>query len=299
MSRFQKILIFGARSKLTRPLIEQLSQNTDQIFLHSRRPLTDTFEANVLCFSGDFSFCKDVISTCDVIIYLAGVSGYGPHQSQDWSFFYENNVTPLINILSLTSSEKLQKFIYVSSTDVFNYSSNEMIDEQTIPTPRNLYGLSKYLAEMCLISYFQTRSPDYSIIRPGPIYGGRVKNRFGLAKLFADLAAQKPVDIFNPSSELGLLSVDEVSEAIVALIYRNIEIVNLVGSHASLKETISHFCSIVKSKSDIKWHGDIAPVKLNFDRHLTQTLLGRKPDIVFVKAALDLQQFVQGERLDT
>lgn len=298
MSRFQKILIVGARSKLTRPLIEQLSLNTKQIILHSRNSLSDTFDANVFCCNGDFSSCADVISTCDAIIYLAGVAGYGPHQAKDWSFFYDNNVTPLINILSLISPEKLQKFIYVSSTDVFDYGFEKIIDEHTMPTPKNLYGLSKYLAEMCLMSFFKTRTSDYSIIRPGPIYGGRDKNRFGLAKVFADLAAHKSVDVFNPSSELGLMSVNEVSEAIAALLHRNIEIVNLVGSHASLRETINHFCSIVNSKSDIKWHKDIAPLKLNFDRQLTQTLLGRKPDIVFAPAALELQKYVQGEGSD-
>ena len=298
MTAFQKILIVGARSKLTAPLVANLSSQTTQILLHSRHPLTGSFGKNIVCLEGDFGLCEDAISGCECIIYLAGVTGYGPNLSKSWSFFYENNILPLTRLLSLISTERLRKFIYLSSTDVFNYHADQVINEQTTPAPKNLYGLSKYFAEMCVSSYFGAQNIDYSIVRPGPIYGGGDTNQYGLSKLFADLATHKPVNVYNPSSEIGLLSVNEVSQCVATLIKKDIKIANLLGSSASLREFVGQFSKIVKSQSDIRWHGDEKPVKLNFDRQMTHKLLDKYPEIVFAKAALELQKFVQKRELN-
>ena len=62
MKRYKKVLIVGARSKFTKTLVKLISPLSDQIILHSRRPLAKNDRDSERKIHGEFATHVHLIS---------------------------------------------------------------------------------------------------------------------------------------------------------------------------------------------------------------------------------------------
>jgi UDP-glucose 4-epimerase len=152
------------------------------------------------CFGADLIDCKDEnlkeflkINLLDIdqlrqffiknkfnkIIHLASQIDFAVSSQES---LYKNNLGITKNILMLALEFNIEKIIFTSSNSVYLGNKGELLTEETIPKPRDKYGLSKLDSEKLLIE--KSNSIDVNIIRcPNIIDAGRV----GMLSILFDL----------------------------------------------------------------------------------------------------------------
>jgi nucleoside-diphosphate-sugar epimerase len=126
------------------------------------------------------------IFNCDTIIHLASF----PRQkvvSQNPILASEVMITGLINLLESARSNKINKFVYVSSSMVYGDFETD-VTEDAMCNPIGQYGIMKYMGEKLVEDYARQFGFDYVIIRPSAVYGeldveDRVVSKFMLGAM--------------------------------------------------------------------------------------------------------------------
>jgi nucleoside-diphosphate-sugar epimerase len=138
----------------------------------------------------DHSKIEDVFRTfsvgCAGVIHLASF----PRQK----VFSRNPVwgadvmgTGLINLLEMTKTYRIPKFVYVSSSMVYG-DFKDGVRESADCAPVGQYGIMKYMGEKLVEDYNRRGCFDYTIVRPSAVYGeydveDRVVSKFLLAAM--------------------------------------------------------------------------------------------------------------------
>ncbi len=171
-----KILVTGASGFLGGHLVETLANKGYKIIAMVRE--TSNIELiKDLVFEfryADLSEPETIVEAVkgvDVIIHLAAY--YTFHGS---SKLYEKiNVEGTRYLAEAALKNKIQHFIYCSTTEVIGPVKNPPGDENTEPNPTYEYGRSKLKAEK-IIKEYGLKGVNYTIIRPSGIYGPRNVN---------------------------------------------------------------------------------------------------------------------------
>lgn len=88
----------------------------------------------------------------DIVIHTAALHGIHVSQGVSKENFIQTNINGTQNLLEVCSIEKIQKFIYTSTTSVYgaDYSNPEKaiwVDEDLELIPKNIYAVTKIAAE--------------------------------------------------------------------------------------------------------------------------------------------------------
>ncbi|MFQ5793182.1 MAG: NAD-dependent epimerase/dehydratase family protein, partial [Acidobacteriota bacterium] len=97
---------------------------------------------------------KPLVSRAEVVFHLAAQAGVRASWGRDFSIYTNNNILATQRLLEAAVGQKLQAFVYASSSSVYG-------DGVTLPTredvrlrPVSPYGVTKLAAEMLCHSYF-------------------------------------------------------------------------------------------------------------------------------------------------
>ncbi len=110
-----------------------------------------------------------------IVIQLAAVSHANKSNKDPYSTF-DHSFRTLENALD-ASREKVEHFIYFSSSMVYGHFTEESVSEDTTCNPVGIYGALKYGGEKLVIAYNQVFNLPYTIIRPSALYGERCVSR--------------------------------------------------------------------------------------------------------------------------
>jgi nucleoside-diphosphate-sugar epimerase len=124
--------------------------------------------------------------SCDTIIHLASF----PRQkvvSQNPSVASEVMCTGLINLLEAAKTQKIKRFVYISSSMVYGDFETD-VTEDAVCNPIGQYGIMKYMGEKLVEDYARQYGFEYVIIRPSAVYGeldveDRVVSKFMLGAM--------------------------------------------------------------------------------------------------------------------
>lgn len=122
----------------------------------------------------------------DIVIHLASF----PRQkvvSQDPVAGSDVMSTGLINLLELSKTHRVKKFVYISSSMVYG-NFNDNVKEDAECNPQGQYGILKLAGEWLVKDYARRGCFNYTIIRPSAVYGeldveDRVVSKFILSAL--------------------------------------------------------------------------------------------------------------------
>jgi nucleoside-diphosphate-sugar epimerase len=136
--------------------------------------------ARVHDFFSNFSF------GADAVIHLASF----PRQkvvSQNPVWGSEVMSTGLVNLLELTKTYKIPKFVYISSSMVYGDFTDD-VTEDAVCCPQGQYGIMKLMGEWLVKDYTRRGLFDHVIIRPSAVYGefdveDRVVSKFMLSAM--------------------------------------------------------------------------------------------------------------------
>ncbi len=210
-----KILVTGATGFLGSAMCRALVQGGQEVRALARKT-SDLSRLNGLPVEVRYVSLEDssnLVDLFDGIGYVyhcaALVSDWGP-----WSSFYEANVKGVRNLLEAAQgSRNLQRFVHISTTDVYGYPV-EAVDETYPITDIGLpYNRSKGLGEKAVWDAYRRTGMPVSVVRPATIYGPRSMSI--VVEIAALLKKKRMAWIDEGKLPAGLLYIDNAVEGII------------------------------------------------------------------------------------
>ena len=120
--------------------------------------------------------CEKIFGTSsfEIVIYFPRYESrlISLHEAPDREDISPNcEVSGLVNILNLSTKNKVKKFILVSSADVYGNTGETAADEQTKPNPVSIRGMSSYVMEYYCSRWSEIHNLNILILRASDIYG--------------------------------------------------------------------------------------------------------------------------------
>ncbi|MET0528765.1 MAG: GDP-mannose 4,6-dehydratase [Microvirga sp.] len=120
----------------------------------------------------DYGAVDEALAGCDRVFHLAVQcvrrSLGAPMES------HEVNATGTLNILEAARRQRVDRFIYCSSSEVYGNASERVLNEDATPCrPVTVYGGAKLAGELYTEAYRQTYSLPTLVVRPFNAYGPR------------------------------------------------------------------------------------------------------------------------------
>lgn len=191
----------------------------------------------------------------DIILHCAAST----HVDRSYSNFHEfinNNIIATVKILDAVKLyPKLQKFIYISTDEVYGGNNTKIFSEDDTFNPTNPYSGSKAAIENIINSYIYTYKLPVIIIRPNNIFGKYQYKEKAIPKFIYQLLNNIPVTIHGDGNHIrDYLYVEDLCHAIYYIIkYINFEfdnhIFNIgVDNPINIKELVYFIYKYLKIK---------------------------------------------------
>lgn len=152
-----------------------------------------------------------------VMILLAAVSHASRSNKDPYSTF-DHSFRTLENALDCYRN-KLEHFIYFSSSMVYGNFNGAAVTEDQICNPLGIYGALKFGGEKLVIAYNQVFNMPYTIIRPSALYGERcISRRVGQIFIENAMRGQNIVIGGDGSDGLDFTYIDDMVNGVCACI---------------------------------------------------------------------------------
>ena len=253
----KKIIVTGGSGDLGQSLIPKLVSNGFDCISISRKSSRNKLVKNIKCDITNFRKLNLVINKFkpDIIIHLAGLTGNIACETNPKKAFL-TNVFGTLNILK--SSIKLKpKIIFISTGEIYGKTKNK-VNENALPKPVNIYGITKMLSENLILNYSTDYKTPAVILRFSYCYDENFTKR-GFSSMFKKAISGEKIQIFGGDQILDLLHFDDAVHAILkSITYNKTEIFNIgSGKSQSLISIINKLKKIMNN--DINY--DILPYR--------------------------------------
>lgn len=168
------VFVTGATGFLGSHVAQALLARGQAVRVLARRPQQAQWlvESGAQCVAGDLSSTAALaaaISGCRFVIHCAALaSDWGT-----WEEFREANDYGVARLLKACETLSLDRFVHISTTDVYGYPDRDGLDETTPFRDRGLpYNSTKISGELHLRAAIKAGLPA-TVIRPGSVYGPR------------------------------------------------------------------------------------------------------------------------------
>lgn len=122
----------------------------------------------------DYKKLQELFTTHNIsaIIHLAAMAGV-PLSTKKPILYTKVNVEGTTNLLELASINKVDKFLFASSSSVYGHRNQEKVKEtDDITKTESVYGATKVAGEVLCHAFYKSKGLKSAIIRIfGPIYG--------------------------------------------------------------------------------------------------------------------------------
>lgn len=96
---------------------------------------------------------------------------------------HEVNATGTLRMLEEARRQRVERFVYCSSSEVYGNCGATLLDEATLCAPVTVYGAAKLAGELYTLAYRQTYGLPVIVVRPFNAYGPREHERGDLAEV--------------------------------------------------------------------------------------------------------------------
>jgi nucleoside-diphosphate-sugar epimerase len=163
----------------------------------------------------------------------------------------------LLNLLEASSENKLQKFVYISSSMVYG-DFNDDVTEDAICKPQGQYGIMKLAGEWLVRDYSRNDNLAHTIIRPSAVYGpldvqDRVIAKFMLAAMRGDV-----LNVNGAGETLDFTYVEDAADGIVSAALSentNNKTYNITKSHSYSLLDAANLAVAIAGKGTIEVRG--------------------------------------------
>jgi len=174
----------------------------------------------------DADLVRKVVAEVDVIVNAAAESHVEKSIEEGASEFVTTNVEGTQILLDAMRATPLERFILISSSEVYGTAESDPMDEGHPLNPRSPYAATKAGADRLAYSYFVTYDLPIVILRPFNNYGARQHPEKVLPQFITSALAGRPLTIHGDGhASRDWLFVDDDAEAIEAAIAADLDLV--------------------------------------------------------------------------
>ena len=299
----KRILVTGGAGFISSNMIRYLLGNTDHdvitmdalTYAGNMANLADVIDHPKLDFmEGDIRDLRDVtkaLAGVDVIVNAAAES----HVSKSIEFgggeFVTTNVEGTQVLLDAMRDHPIERFILISSSEVYGTAEHDPMDENHPLNPRSPYAGTKAGGDRLAYSYWCTYDLPVTIIRPFNNYGPYQHPEKVIPRFIIQALTDRPLTIHgNGIASRDWLHVFDTAEAITAACEVDLDRIKgeTINVATGVDETVEFIADMVLEMlgkpASLKHHMDDRPGQV--DRHIGSTdkaerLLGFRAQIDF------------------
>ncbi len=228
-----RVLVTGGAGTIGQAVVRRLLRDPDwELRVSDQRPAPDWIREGCEVHTGDLRDRDEAaraLSGCSHVIHLAAIVG-GIANFHKLPYTLTDVNSSLYNaIVGAAVSERVDRFVYVSSSMVFERATAFPTPEDHVwecPVPRSAYGFSKLAGEFWVRAANDEHGLPYTICRPFNAYGpGEMpEDEPGIAHAVPDLIKKcialpsddAPLPIFGDGTHTRTLThVDDIADGVV------------------------------------------------------------------------------------
>src|SRR4051794_33363338 len=230
----------------------------------------------------DQSLVRELVEGVDVIVNAAAESHVEKSIEHGASEFVRTNVEGTQILLDAIRVTPVERFILISSSEVYGTAEAAPMDEEHPLNPRSPYAGTKAGADRLAYSYFVTYELPIVVVRAFNNYGPRPHPEKGIPRFLTQAPPDEPLTVHGDGhASRDWLFVDDDAEAIEAVIEAPLdavagEVLNIAtGVDISVSEIADKGLDALGKDSALKLHVPERPGQ--GDRHLRPTRKGAPP----------------------
>ena len=281
-----KILVTGSSGLIGSCILEKL-RGRYEVFGLDLKPSPYT---NIAGDIRDYEFIEKIVGRVDAVIHCAAQTSVA-RSIEDPLFDAENNVIGTLNLLEAArKSEKLKRFVYISSAAVYGYPEYVPIDEDHPCRPISPYGVSKLAGELYAMVFHKLYKIPTVCIRPFNVYG-RMQDPGSpysnvISKFLDRISRGLPLIIYGDGYQTrDFIHVSDVADMIITVLECGEAVGEIFNCGTGREVSINELAEIMISISgrDIEViHSDSRPGDVRrscADTRRAEKILGFKPKI--------------------
>jgi len=196
---------------------------------------------------------------------------------QNCTPFIHTNINGTVNLLNLSLKYEVQKFIHISTDEVYGSIDDGYFTEKSNYNPRNPYSASKAASDHFVMTYHNTYELPVVITNCSNNYGPRQYREKMIPKTISNLLSGKKVPIYGDGKQVrDWLYVQDHCEALIEVWlkgrvgqkyniggeceFRNIDIVRMILDRMNLKEDMIEYVND-RPGHDRRYSTDIAKIR--------------------------------------
>jgi dTDP-glucose 4,6-dehydratase len=224
----------------------------------------------------DAELMRDVVGECDVIVNAAAESHVEKSIEQGAREFVTTNVEGTQILLDAVREAPIERFILISSSEVYGTAEAAPMDEAHALNPRSPYAATKAGADRLAYAYFVTYGLPIVIVRPFNNYGPRQHPEKVIPRFITQALRDEPLTVHGDGhASRDWLYVDDDAEAIEAVISAPLdavagEVLNVAtGIDLSVSEIADRVLEALGKPASLKAFVTERPGQV--DRHIGST----------------------------
>lgn len=257
----KKVLVTGGLGFIGWHLVKELLRNPDyRIYvidnLHSNKYFSVPTE-RLKIFYGDIrdwsDLCKMGNTNIDIVFHLGAQSNVMGALT-DVNYCYDTNVRGTQNVLRYAKERGAEKFIFTSSREVYGEPKQLPVKERTPYDPKNIYGITKMIAEYNCFAY-NNLIPEVYIFRLSNVYGKGDEGRV-IPLWLNNIKNKEDLIIYGKNKSFDFVHVSQVIKAITLSLEkrRMFNVMNVgSGKPVMLSELAREILKLTNSNSKIVW----------------------------------------------
>jgi dTDP-glucose 4,6-dehydratase len=172
----------------------------------------------------DAGLVRDAVAEVDVIVNAAAESHVEKSIEEGGSEFVRTNVEGTQILLDAIRAAPVERFVLISSSEVYGTAEYAPMDELHPLNPRSPYAATKAGADRLAYSYFVTYGLPIVIVRPFNNYGPRQHPEKVIPRFVTQALDGEPLTVHGDGrASRDWLYVDDDAEAIEAIIETDVD----------------------------------------------------------------------------
>ena len=288
MARGKRVLVTGGAGFISSNVIRHLLEATDYdvvsldalTYAGNLENLADVMSHERLSFvHGDIrnaELVEDIVAEVDVIVNAAAESHVEKSILEGASEFVTTNVEGTQVLLDAVRQAPVERFVLISSSEVYGTAESDPMDEEHPLNPRSPYAATKAGADRLAYSYFVTYDLPIVILRPFNNYGPRQHWEKVVPRFVTSALSDEPLTVHGDGhASRDWLYVSDDAEAIVAAIEADLdgvagEVINVAtGVDVSVSEIADLVLDTLGKPASLKSYVEERPGQV--DRHIGST----------------------------
>ena len=224
----------------------------------------------------DARLVRELVSGVDVIVNAAAESHVAKSIEDGAAEFVTTNVEGTQILLDAIRETPVERFVLVSSSEVYGTAERVPMDEEHPLNPRSPYAATKAGGDRLAYAYFVTYGLPIAIVRPFNNYGPRQHPEKVIPRFITQALADEPLTIHGDGhASRDWLFVDDDAEAIESIIEAPLDrvagqVLNVAtGVDIPVAEIAARVLDLLGKPASLKTHLDERPGQV--DRHLGST----------------------------